>query len=133
MVDGQVCRGLIDAGCSRTLLSPKIKINPNQICAQSNGIILSFSGQRVPHEGEATVAVELAGCPVTVRAVRCGRVLLGVDVIVGMDVLSRHLVMLDRGQLHLEAAAAALSKSCQHQRIGENGFEVTFDGKAWLA
>ena len=83
-VDGQVCRGLIDTGCSRNLLSPKIKINPDQICAQSGEIILSFSGQTVPHEGEATVAVELAGRPVTVRAVKCGRVLLGVDVIVGM-------------------------------------------------
>ena len=38
---------------------------------------------------------------------------------------------LERGQLRLEAAA--LSKSCQHHRIGEKGFEVTFDGKAWIA
>ena len=58
-VDGQVCRGLIDTGCSRTLLSPKIKINPDQICSQSGGIILSFRGQTVPHEA----GIQLAGKP----------------------------------------------------------------------
>ena len=87
-VNGQQCRGLIDTGCSRTVVSPKITIEPEKIVARSKGVILSFDGQAVPHDGEADVAVEMAGKKVIVRALRCSRVLGGTDVIVGMDVLT---------------------------------------------
>ena len=54
-----------------------------------------------------------------VRALRCVQVLRGADVIVGMDVLSKYVVTLDRGQLNV---AAVTSPSYEH-RIEEKVFQ----------
>ena len=128
-VNGKECKGLIDTGCSRTVVSPKINVKPEAIVAHSRGEILSFDGQAVPHDGEADVAIEMAGRKVIVRAIMCARVLEGTDVIVGMDVLSQYVVTIDRGQLNV----AAVATSSEEHRIVEKGFEVVFNGKAWIA
>ena len=128
-VNGKEYKGLIDTGCSRTVVSPKINVKPEAIISHSRGKILSFDGQAVPHDGEADVAIEMAGRKVIVRAIMCARVLEGTDVIVGMDVLSQYVVTLDRGQLNVVAVATS---SAEH-RIVEKGFEVVFNGKAWVA
>ena len=54
-VNGKSYRGLVDTGCSRTLLSPHIQINPRCFYAQAptRGVIFSFNGEPVPHRGEA--------------------------------------------------------------------------------
>ena len=128
-VNGKQCKGLIDTGCSRTIVSPKINIKPETIVAHSRGKILSFNGQEVPHDGEADVAIEMAGRKVIVRAIMCARVLEGTDVIVGMDVLSQYVVTINRGQLNV----AAVATSPEEHRIVDKRFEVVFNGKAWIA
>ena len=75
------------------------------------------------------MAIEMAGRKVIVRAIMCARVLEGTDVIVGMDVLSQYVVTLDRGQLNVAAVATSSAK----HHIIEKGFEVVFNGKAWVA
>ena len=57
-VNGQKCRGLIDTGCSRSVVSPKIMIKPETIVAHSSGVILSFDGKAVPHDGEPSGALK---------------------------------------------------------------------------
>ena len=59
-INGHSCKALIDTGCSRTLISPSIQINPEKFYAQSQGSIWSFDGQKVPHVGEAQVVVDVA-------------------------------------------------------------------------
>ena len=53
-VNGQECKGLIDTGCSKTILSPQIQVEREKIIAQK-GTVLSFDGKGIPHEGEAEV------------------------------------------------------------------------------
>ena len=122
-MNGKECKGLIDTGCSRTVVSPKINVKPEAIVAHSRGEILSFDGQAVPHDGEADVAIEMAGRKVIVRAIMCARVLEGTDVIVCMDVLSQYVVTINRGQLNV----AAVATSSEEHRIVEKGFEVVFN------
>ena len=78
-------------------ITPSVKINPGSFNVRSIGIIWSFDGQLVPHVGETDVVVDLAGRPVAVRVLCCFRVLPGIDAIVGMDVLSQHVMMVYRG------------------------------------
>ena len=127
-VNGQECNGLIDTGCSKTILSPQIHVEPKKIIAQK-GTVLSFDGKAIPHEGEAEVTVEMAGRTITVRALRCARVVSGADVIVGMDVLSQYVVTINWGWLNVSAVA---SQSSVH-RITNKSFEVVFDVTAWTA
>ena len=49
-VNGQKCNGLIDTGCSKTILSPQIHVEPEKIIAQK-GTVLSFDGKAISHEG----------------------------------------------------------------------------------
>ena len=128
-VNGQLCKGLVDTGCSRSIISPRIKVLPDKVFAHSGGEILSFNGQAVPHEGEAEVTFEIAGREVTVRAIRYSRIIAGADVIVGMDVLSQYVVTLNRGQLVIAAVARP---PIEHRVVGKE-FEVVFDGTAWTA
>ena len=127
-VNGQEFKGFIDTGCSKTILSPQVYVEPDKIIAQK-GTVISFNGKAVPHEGEADVTIEMAGRTVTVRALRCARVVGGTDVIVGMDVLSQYVVTVNRGWLNVLAVA---SQSAVH-RITDKSFEVVFDGTAWTA
>ena len=55
-VNGQECRGLIDTGCSTSIISPQIHVEPEKIIARK-GTILSFEGKAVPHGREADVTV----------------------------------------------------------------------------
>ena len=119
---------MIDTGCSKTILSPNITVNPDKI-VEREGTVLSFDGKAVPHEGEAEVIIEMAGRPVAVQALMCPRVVSGADIIVGMDVLSQFVVTLNRGRLHVSAVATQLAE----HRVREKTFEVVFDGKAWTA
>ena len=128
-VNGQLCNGLIDTGCSRSIISTKIKVSPDKVFAHSRGEILGFNGQSVPHEGEADVTVEMAGREVKVRAIRYSRIVAGADAIVGMDVLSRYDVALTRGRLSVAAVAPQVTE----HRIRGKEFEATFDGTAWTA
>ena len=68
-MNGKEYKGLIDTGCSRTVVSPKINVKPEAIIVHSRGKILSFDGQAVPHDGEADMAIEMAGQKVIVRAI----------------------------------------------------------------
>ena len=81
-VNGQQCSGLIDTGCSRSIVSPKIFGLADKVNAHSKGEIFSFDGRAVPHEGEVEVLIEVAGRPVRVNAIRCAKVIEGADCIV---------------------------------------------------
>ena len=82
-VNGSQYEGLIDTGCSRTILSPSVKIkNIDSSSVRSNKFIVGFDGKKVRHLGEVEVQVVLAGRPVHVRAIRCGQVLPWVQVII---------------------------------------------------
>ena len=128
-VNGKECKGLIDTGCSRTIVSPKVNVRPESIVAHSRGEILSFNGQAVPHDGEAVVAIEMAGRKVMVRAIMCARVLEGTDVIVGMDVLSQYVVTINRGQLNVAAVAIGSGRAphCRRRERFNDGV------RRWMA
>ena len=127
-VNGKECKGLIDTGCSRTIVSPKVNVRPESIVAHSRGEILSFNGQAVPHDGEAVVAIEMAGQKVMVRAIMCARVLEGTDVIVGMDVLSQYVVTINRGQLNVAAVATS---SGEHRIVEEGNASMMVSAAGW--
>ena len=127
-VNGQECKGLIDTGCSKTILSPQIHVEPDKIIAQK-GTVLSFYGKAIPHEEEAEVTIKMAERTIAVRALRRARVMSGADVIIGMDVLSQYVVTVNWGWLNVSAVA---SQSAVH-RITDKSFEVVFNGTAWTA
>ena len=126
-VDGERYKGLIDSGCSRSIIGPKVRINTNACYLRSRGSVFSFDGRPVPHQGEAVVDIDLVGVPVRVTALCCGSVLPGIDVIVGMDVLNSHTVLFDKGNLSISSVAVAPMA----HRIRGKGFEAWFDGSGW--
>ena len=135
-MNGEGARGLIDSGCSRTILGPGVKIH-NRFYSPCNSFILGFDGSQVPVAGEAQVELSFAGKPVVVRALVSRRLLPGVNVIVGLDVLKHHRVVLDRGSIVAASAATPKPKKSRAPNsewvIQDRDFVVRFNGKYWTA
>ena len=110
-------------------MGPSVKLDSfdflNASCEQ---FIVGFDGKRVRHQGKVDVEIVLSGQPAKVRAIRFNKVLPGVDVIFGMDVLRRHRIQFDGRRFSIAASAEPAA-----HHVKGHGFEAVFDGDHWTA
>ena len=117
-VNGQLVWGLIDSGCTQTLVGPAIrtaKVNGRKRIMMADGRIISCMG-------EVTVVLSLAGKTIEVPCVVTQNMVPDVDVIVGTDVLKHFKFCLDRGKFSIAAAAAPSSTALQYPTISKSNF-----------
>ena len=127
-VNGQSVWGLIDSGCTQTLVGPAIRT------AKVNGRkrIMTADGRTISCMGEVSVVLSLAGKTIEVPCVVTQNMVPDVDVIVGTDVLKHFKFCLDWGKFSIAAAAAPSSTALQYPTISKSNFQVRFDGEKWV-
>ena len=84
IVRGKKLKGLIDTGCSHTLAKANLLERVEGPC-----FVRSFSGEKVLCEGSGLLNMDINGTKICVGATGTKKMLDGVDVIIGMDVIGR--------------------------------------------
>ena len=147
-MNGQPVRALIDTGCSWSIVAPWV--------TQARGggsSILAVDGGEVQSLGEAEVELVVGGIALTLECLVVGRLIKGVDVILGMDLVG-HLggvtVSVDEVQFKggkavkvievrfrdarasvLKTGISAVSAVPDGLSIVDSDFTARFDGSAW--
>ena len=91
----------------------------------SSKVVIGFNGSRAKVQGEAKMAVSIAGRSVSVSVLQTPSILPGVDVIVGLDVIRHHRITIDHGNL---TVAAAVRVAAPELKVEGSNFEATFNG-----
>ena len=102
-INEQSACALIDTGCTQTLVGPTIRTTLASGCKQ----IITADGKVVDYQGETYVTLSIAGKTIKVRYVAIQRMLPGVDVVIGTDVLKHFKFCLDYGKFSIAAAAVS--------------------------
>ena len=100
LVNGQPARALIDSGCTQTLVGPTIQTGK----AYGLKRIMTADGRMINCEGETPVVLTLAGKTIEVLCVVTKKMVLGVDIIVGTDVLKHFKFSMNYGRFSIAAA-----------------------------
>ncbi|QQP32367.1 Hypothetical protein FKW44_024087 [Caligus rogercresseyi] len=121
--------GLIDSGCTRTILGPSF-MNRTRMGKRS---VIAFDGSVVHCEGTSIANIEMNGALTKVECLVSSKMIEGVDVIVGMDVLKHHMITLDRGQVKLNNPPfVCCVKEPPLLKMKGRNFEGVFDGNKWV-
>ena len=81
-IDGKECVGLVDTGCSQTIVSSRLLSSTN-----NPKRIVAVDGRVVRCEGEMDCSLIVSGIRVKVKCVILKNLLDGVDVVLGLDVI----------------------------------------------
>ena len=87
-----------------------------------------FSGRNLCH-----FVKSIAGKTIKVRCAAIQRMLPGVDVVIGTEVLKHFKFCLDYGKFSIAAAAVSNEMPVDNLTITKNYFKVNFDGEKWVA
>ena len=119
---------LIDTGCTQTLVGPTIRTTQ----ASGRKQIITANGRVIDCQVETYVTLSIAGKTIKVRCVAIRRMLPGVDVVIGTDVLKHFKFCLDCGKFSIAAAAVSNEMPVDNLTITKNYFKVNFDGEKWV-
>ena len=136
-VCGRRARALVDTGCSKTILAPRVCQARGRSCT-----VIAIDGSEVPCRGEATVSMTLEGYNLKVNCLVVERIFEGVDVILGMDVINRlggvsvvnNCVKFlgckaDSERIMNEGNVANVA--VEELRVDDPDFEARFNGTVW--
>ena len=91
--------------------------------------IITADGRVIDCQGETYVTLSIAGKTIKVPCVAIQRMLRGVDVVIGTDVLKYFKFCLDYGKYFIAAAAVSNEMPADNLTITKNYFKVYFDGE----
>ena len=135
-VAGEAVSALIDTGCSKSIVREKYA--PQNVKRKSQ--MVAFDGRLVDCKGNAMVQVELGSSEVAVEMVVTDQLLEGIDLIIGMDVISRVGGVRIQGEeieLGVQKCAAGVQRcesgydTAEH-KIDDKDFKAWFDGAKWI-
>ena len=126
-LNGRACLGLVDTGCSQTIVRSNLvgkPLHPKEI--------LTVDGRIAQCEGEILCNLVVQGREVSINCLAMKRMIRGVDVILGLDVIG------NLGGVHVSndgasfglGAVAIKNRPC-NESITDEDFEAVFDGKCW--
>ena len=132
-VGGKGVQALVDTGCSATIVA-------SHLVSGSSGtsVIVAFDGRKVDCKGTSDVELWVCGRPVGVRAVVADRIIDGIGVVMGMDVIGQlggvtvneHGISFGTSQgVGLVAVNSPSSNDCV---IEDEDFRAVFDGERWV-
>ena len=128
-INEQSACALIDTGCTHPLVGPTIRT----IQASGRKQIITADGRVINCQGETYVTLLIADKTIKVPCVAIQRMLLGVDVVIGTDVLKHFKFCLDYGKFSIAATAVSNEMPVDNLTITKNYFKVYFDGEKWIA
>ena len=131
-------RGLVDSGCTKTIVHSKLVTD-----CTGETLIRAFDGRQVRCRGYAMVELMIDKRQLTINAVVSDKMINGVDIVVGLDVIREFGgVKIREGHVQFLnndcALVAASDDGPRH--VGENlglcevedeDFHAVFDGKEW--
>ena len=122
-MNGQPARALIDSGCTQTLVGPAVQTG------KAHGLkrIMTANGRMMNCEGEIPVVLSLAGKTIEVLCVVTKKMVLGVDIIVGTDVLKYFKFSMNYDRFSIAAAVDSAETIQESLTITRNNYEVIFD------
>jgi ribonuclease HI len=85
MAGGQSVTGLLDTGCSQTVVSERISKHAEEVIP-TNAVVVMMNGLEEVCTNECVMRLNIQGNDVTVRCLVAG-ILKGVDILLGMDVI----------------------------------------------
>ena len=149
-VNGQSVRALIDTGCSWSIVAPWV------VSVRGGGrpsSIIAVDGGMVETLGEAEVRLEVSDVAVTLECLVVRKLIKGVDVILGMDLIGKFggvTISMDEVRFRggvavgvtevrfrdaraspLVAGVSAVSVASRRLSIIDSDFTAEFDGSAW--
>ena len=156
VINGRHVQALLDTGCSKSIIAPSL-------CDYYRGEcdVITVDGSRVRCLGETVVPIMLDGKVFSVSCIVAGRLLVGVDAILGVDVIERvggiavkgntvqFLESASVGGVGVEdvkekgtACVADETDECSMMRAGDTtppvismtdeDFTASFDGTSWV-
>ena len=136
-VEGRKCRGLLDTGCSRSILSSRLGEMFSKRCVAARGVVM-MNGAEQPCEQIFGVNMEMQGAKISLNCL-VSRILPGVDVLIGVDAVhalggvkidGEGRVAMMRGRT---VDVAALVKDCSSKEltITDQDFLAVFKDGAW--
>lgn len=85
MVGEREVRALVDTGCSTTVLASRLVPK----CEGRGSSLMTVDGREIVCEGEGTVELTVQGIRLLVKTIVLGRLVDGVDIVLGMDVINQ--------------------------------------------
>ena len=95
--------------------------------------IITADGRVIDFQRKTYVTLSIAGKTIKVSCVAIQRMLPGVDVVIGTDVLKHFKFCLDYGKFSIAASAVSNEMPVDNLTITKNYFKVNFDGEKWVA
>lgn len=131
-VEGVSVRALVDTGCSTSLFRSGLIGE-----CEGEGRIIAFDGRDVKSSGSCRVRVEVVGHALTVVGVAVEKLIGGVDVVLGMDVIGQLggvTVCSGNVKFGLNICATVMehqSETLHVHEIKDKDFVANFDGTNW--
>jgi len=125
LVNGVQCCGLVDSGCSQSIVSSRLLKSEGQ-----SRDILAVDGHNVRCDGEVCCKMVIYGNSFQLRCLVLQNLVAGIDVILGLDAIS-HL-----GGVTINDNGLKFGKQCcatiNPLSIEDADFRASFDGQRWV-
>ena len=128
VVNNTVMTALVDTGCTTTLINSRLMSG----CGRC-GTVKAVDGRDIKCKGVWQVEIKVRGVRVKVEAILMNRIIDGINVIIGMDVINEiggvtiKEAEVKFGDVHCAVAAFRLNVC----KIEDKDFEANFDGEKW--
>ena len=134
---GAVVKALVDTGCTTTMVRAHLVRMYER--NEQEMYMVAFDGRQVKCHGTCCIRLQVAENPVEVHAVVVDKVVEGIDVVMGMDVIDQlgGVTVCKRTVRFGEGVCLAASKPMSARNstcvIDDKDFRATFDGTHWTA
>ena len=128
-LNGKGVAALLDTGCSNTIVRSDLAKGFRGMTKVKN-----FHGETVVCQGSTPVEFNIKGARVKANVIGAEQLLDGVDVVLGMDVISQlGPIKIVEGQFEVPTvqSCAVASNQKLFDEIEDRDFSATFDGSAW--
>ena len=130
-VNGKRAKALIDTGCTHSLICKKV-VEAKKI-GQCSKTILSADAKRMKIDGEVDVIVEINGNRLETKCAVIEKLVPGIDIIVGTDILKYFRFELHYGKANICATGVSSEPQKDVKEISRKNYKVSFNGKMWVA
>ena len=139
MVEGRGVDALVDSGCSKSILSQQLASQVGKVQRGRRPEVVTADGSVATSTGVIEVILDVAGKRLYVECTVMKRVLPGVEIILGMDIIRRLGgvtvgTAIPAGEKVIFGAAAVdvkVSRMPDVLEFGDRDFNAKFDGTKW--
>eukprot|EP00096_Caligus_rogercresseyi_P016665 TRINITY_DN944_c0_g1_i3.p1 TRINITY_DN944_c0_g1~~TRINITY_DN944_c0_g1_i3.p1 ORF type:complete len:942 (+),score=61.63 TRINITY_DN944_c0_g1_i3:649-3474(+) len=125
IINGKKAHGLLDTGCSKTVVSSRLI---NKLVPLRPVSVMGFDGSITRCRGKSEASLKINGKTIRTECIVSDRMIPGVDVVVGTDVIKFFHLTLDEGKI---IVAPTFEANPPDNSIRGRNFSATFNGGSW--